>query len=342
MNEESYAFLKELTDTPGPSGFETGVLNVWKTYVQKHLKEEIVTDKYGSMISVINPNGQNKIMLCAHADEIGFMVSYISDEGFIYVKEVGGPDYSVLLGQKVVIYGKNGPIFGVFGKKPIHFEEDEEGTEFGDMFIDIGAKNKKSVLKDVSVGDFVVSYNVFARIHNGRISARGLDNKAGLLCVAETMIKLQQLKLNNIIFGVASVHEELGCFGAKMLADNLKPDVAIIIDLTHATDYPGVSKERFGDIRLGSGPVVSFGAIPHPIIRDKLIKSAKALKIPIQYEAEPNETGTDADVVFSSGSGILTGLVNIPSRYVHTPVEVVDSKDLDNTIKLLVKFCESY
>lgn len=346
MEKRSLEFLEALSNTASPSGFEEPAIKIWDNYIKEsHIPEVNITkDTYGSSIAILYKNSGPKVMLSGHIDEVGMMVKYINDDGFIYISSIGGIDATILPTHRVTIFGNNGQVPGIIGRKPFHLMENDEATpEIYELQIDIGAKNKEEALELVSVGNPIVIDTKFHVLGNNRVVGRGLDDKVGAWCVAEALIRLSKSEnFKGTLFSVASIQEENGCYGAKMSSYKINPDIAIAIDVIFATDNQDLSKERYGDINLGYGPVISIGSVSHKNISNSLIKIAKDNNIPIQLSAQPKWSGTDADFIFNSREGIRTGVVSIPNRYMHTPIEMVQLEDLDNTVELLVKWCENY
>jgi len=341
MREESLEFLKSLVQSPSPSGFEDPAAKIWRGYLTD-IVAEVHGDVYGNSIAVVNPSGSPKIMLCGHLDEIGFMVHYINDEGFIYMSMIGGIDPVVTIGRDLIIHNKNGPIRGVTGRIATHLQSDDDDCELElhKIYVDIGAIDKEDALTRVSIGDPITVDVGYRELANNRIVARGLDDRMGAFCVAETLRALSNSSnLSACVYGVGSVQEEIGGYGATIASFKLNPKAAIAIDVTHATDTPDVAKEKAGDIKLGEGPVISIGSVVHRKISSMLQTLAEDNRIPLQTESAASYTGSDADVIFTTRSGIPTGLVSVPNRYMHTPVEVIQTDDLENTIKLLTAWC---
>ncbi|MCK4576973.1 M42 family metallopeptidase [candidate division WOR-3 bacterium] len=340
MKKESLEFLEKLINSFSPSGFEEDAMKVWKKRTESFV-DEVTTDVHGNSISILNKEGSPRVMLAGHIDEIGYMVRYIDKEGYIYFSTIGGIDLHLVPGERVWIKTKKGMILGVIGKKPIHLIDQEERgkvAKIDQLWIDIGVKNEKEARSKISIGDPAVPAVGFEVLNGDMVVARGFDDKAGALIVSETMRLLSSKKPKASVFGVATVQEEIGLRGAKTSAYGISPDVGIAIDLTFATDFPSVEKKKVGDIKMGEGPVIARGPNINPKVFNLLVKTAKEEKIPYQIEGAPRGTGTDANVIQLTKAGVATGLVSIPNRYMHTPVELVNLKDLENTAKLICAF----
>jgi len=340
MNKPSHDFLKALLEAPSPSGYEQPAAKLWRDYVKDSV-DELIPDVHGNSIAVINPKADFKFMLAGHIDEIGLMITHVDEKGYIYTAQIGGMDPALLVGQRVIIMNEKGPVLGVIGRKAIHQmqpDERKKGVEMENIWVDIGSGSKKEAEKRVSVGDPIV-IDVPCRTLNGdKIVSRATDDKAGAFVVAEVLKALSKKKLNISVIGVATVQEEIGLRGAITSAYRVNPHAAIAIDVTFASDHPETDPKKIGTVKLGSGPVLHRGPNINPIIEKELFKIAKAKKIPYQLTAEARATGTDANAIQLSRSGAATGLISIPNRYMHTPVEVISTKDLDNCIKLITEF----
>ncbi|NOZ21502.1 MAG: M42 family metallopeptidase [Planctomycetes bacterium] len=342
MRKDRVAFLRKLVDAPSPSGFEQPVQRVVRAEMKKYTRE-VRTDVHGNVIGIVNPHTDFRVMLAGHCDEIGMMVMNIDDNGYIYSSGIGGVDAAIVPTHRVVIHSEKGPVLGAFGRRAIHLarhDDSSKGGKLHDMWIDIGAKNKKEAEKLVSVGDPVTFAAEFAELRNHLALARGFDDKVGSFVVVETLRLLQRKKLSCGVYGVSTVQEELGLRGARTSAFGIDPQVGIAIDVTHATDYPKCNKNIGGDIKLGEGPVLHRGANINPVLGDLLIKTAKQRKIPYQISGAPSGTGTDANVIQLTRAGVATGLISIPNRYMHTPVEIVSLDDLENAARLLAAVIE--
>lgn len=337
---KSLTFLKRLLEAPSPSGFEQPAQKIWRENVGKYA-DRIQTDVHGNCIGIINEEGSPRILLAGHCDELGFMVQYITDEGFLHFRTIGGFDVNIIPGRRVKVHTKKGPILGVTGKKAIHVMTDEEKkkkAEIHDLWIDIGVADRKEAESLVSVGD-PVTYTVgFEELRKDLAISRGFDDKAGSFAVGEVLRMLSGKSFKAAVYSVSTVQEEVGLRGARTSAFGINPKVGIAVDVTHATDHPDMDKKRVGDIKLGSGPVIARGANINPVVEKMLIRTARDEKITFQIEAAPGGTGTDANAIQLTRAGVATGLVSIPLRYMHTSVETLSLKDVENVSKLLTAF----
>lgn len=344
MHAPALEFLQRLIETPSPSGFETGAQRVWADYVKPH-GEKFSTDAYGNAWAALGVEARSPhVVLAGHIDELGFMVSHVSDEGFLFVQGIGGIDRALFRGQRVHVHGPQGTIPGVTGSLAIHLQEPDDRKkvpELHEMFIDIGAATKAEAEKLARVGDAITYADGFERLQNNRVSARGCDNRIGVWSAGEALRLLSENKPSCRVTAVSTVQEENGLYGATMAAYALRPDVALIVDVTHGTDIPNCSKPKHGDVRLGRGPVISFGSSNHPVVVQRLLDVATRENIPVQREANPRRTGTDADAFFLQRGGIPTASLGLPNRYMHSPVEVIDLGDLEAMAALLAAFCRS-
>ena len=342
MDDAVFDFFKRLTDAPSPSGFEQPAQRVWRRYVEPHV-DELHTDVLGNAWGVVRGPERPRVMLAGHVDEIGLMVRYIDDQGFLYFAAVGGVDPHLLPGQRVRVHGKNGPVLGVIGRKPVHLIEQDERSKVAkikDLAIDIGAGDREEAEALVSVGDPVTFAVGLERMAGGRVVSRGLDDKMGSFVVAEVLRRVAERRkdLRCSLYGVSTVQEEIGLRGARTSAFGIDPDVGICIEVTFATDHPGVDKKTVGDVRLGKGPVLSRGPNINPRVFELLRETAEDEGIPIQFEAAPRATGTDANVMQLNRSGVATALVEVPLRYMHTPSEMLCLEDLENAVRLATAF----
>ncbi|MGO9201321.1 MAG: M42 family metallopeptidase [Limisphaerales bacterium] len=345
MREQSLEFLKTLVNTPSPVGHEVRGQRVWLDYAGQ-FADTTFSDAYGNCVAVLNKGGSPRLMLAAHADEIAMAVNYITDEGYIYVRKMGGVDASITRAQRVLIHTRNGPIKGVVGSVAPHLKKEEDNPKppkIHDLFLDIGAADRKEAGKLVQIGDPVTLTDEFDVLRNDLVIARAFDNRVGTFAVAETLRLLRETKtrLQAEVCAVSNVQEEVGLLGARQIAYSLNPDVALVVDVTHATDYPTVNKTQHGDVRIGRGPTLTRGGCNHPEVLARLEAVAKAGRIPFQREAMSNTSGTDADAIFWTRGGIASALVSLPNRYMHSPVELISLKDLRLIPELLAAFAAS-
>jgi endoglucanase len=345
MREQSVDFLRTLVNTPSPVGHEVRGQRVWLDYVAQ-FADETFSDAYGNCVGVLNKGGSPRIMLAGHADEIAMAVNYINNEGFIYVRRMGGVDAAITKAQRVVIHTRNGPVKGVVGNVAPHLmkeEKEPKPPKIHDIFIDIGVSSRKEAEKLVRTGDPITLTDEFDLLRNDLAIARAFDNRIGTFAVAEALrlLKESKGKLHAEVCAVSNVQEEVGLLGARQIAYSLKPDMAVVVDVTHATDYPTVNKAQHGDILIGQGPAITHGGCNHPEVVARLEAVAKAKKINLQHEAMSSTSGTDTDVIFWTRGGIASALVSLPNRYMHSPVEMVSLKDLEQIPVLLAAFASS-
>ncbi|MDR3455827.1 MAG: M42 family metallopeptidase [Verrucomicrobiae bacterium] len=345
MREQSLNFLKTLVNTPSPVGHETRGQRVWLDYVGKYA-DETFSDAYGNCVAVLNKGGSPRIMLAGHADEIAMAVSYIDEAGYLYVRKMGGIDAAITKAQRIVIHTRTGPVKGVVGNVAPHLAKqngDPKPPKIHELFIDIGAKDRKEAQQLVRIGDPITLVDEFDFLRNDLVVARAFDNRIGTFAVAEALRLLSESKtrLNAEVCAVSNVQEEIGLLGARQIAYSLHPDVALVVDVTHATDYPTVSKTQHGDIKIGGGPTLTHGGSNHPDVVDRIEQVAKAKKIQLQHSAMSGSTGTDTDAIYWTRGGIASGLISLPNRYMHSPVEVVSLKDLEAIPHLLAGFAAS-
>jgi endoglucanase len=346
MREKSVKFLQSLVNTPSPVGYETRVQRVWLDYVGQYA-EETFSDTYGNCVAVLNKGGGPRIMLAAHADEIAMVINYIDPDGFIYVRRLGGIDAAITKAQRIVIHSRSGPVRGVVGNVAPHLSKLDDSPakvpKIHDLFIDIGVTTRAAAEKLVRIGDPITLVDEFDFMTGDLVVARAFDNRIGLFAVAEALrlLKESKVKLNAEVCAVSNVQEEVGLLGARQIAYSLKPDIAIVVDVTHATDYPTVSKIQHGDIKLGHGPAITHGGCNHPDVVARIEEVAERKKISLQHEAMSASSGTDTDVIFWTRGGIASALISLPNRYMHSPVEMVHLKDLESIPELLAGFAQS-
>ena len=346
MNKRSLQFLETLVNTPSPSGHESRGLRVWMDYAGQYA-DETYSDAYGNCVAVLNKGGGPRLMLAGHADEIGMTVNFIDDDGYVYVRRLGGTNPAITKAQRVTIHSRKGSVKGVVGSVAPHLMRTETGApkvpKIHEVFIDIGVGSRKAAEKLIRVGDPITLNDQFELLRGDLAVARAFDNRVGTWAVAETLRLLQsgKAKLNAEVCAVANTMEEVGLFGARQIAYSLHPDIALVMDVTHATDYPTVDKRQHGDIKVGQGPTVTHGNCNHPEVIKRVEQVAKRLKINLQHEAISSTSGTDTDAVFWTRGGIPSGLISLPNRYMHSPVEVVSLKDLEQIPQLMAGFAKS-
>ncbi len=344
MSYKVPAFLAELLHARSPSGYEAEAQAVFDRHV-KPAADAYANDALGNRLATLNPKGDPVLMLAGHMDELGLLITFINKEGFLYFDTIGGHDLSVISGRRVLIQTANGLVKGVTGKRAIHLMDDDDRKKVPkkhEIWIDIGVKSKDEALERVSIGD-VATYDHEFELFSGSIgTARAFDNKAGAYIVGETLIRLAREKKPPAakVVSVATSQEEIGVRGATTSAYLVNPHIAIAVDVGHATDHPDCDNRKYGETKLGGGPIICRGANINPKIYDRLVRAAKKLKIPYQLEADPRPTGTDARAIQMGRGGVATGLVSIPLRYMHTPSEVVDLVDIERCVQLLVEFAK--
>jgi putative aminopeptidase FrvX len=336
-------FLKKLLDTAGPSGFEQAPARAWRDEVGT-FADEVRADVHGNSVATLNAKGKPRVMFAGHIDEIGIQITHIDEDGYLYFSGIGGWDSQVLVGQRVLLLTREGPVHGVVGKKAVHQlkkEDLDRVTKVIDLWIDIGAAKHDEAAARVRVGDAGVLDTGVEEYPNGRIVSRSLDNRIGAFVAAEALRRLAaQRPKHAAVFSVASTREEIAWTGsgARTSAVGIEPDVAIVVDVTHATDYPGADKKHSGDHKLGGGVVLSRGSSVSSVVFDLLVDCAEQAHIPYTIQAAPRDTGTDADAIYNALRGIPTGLVSVPNRYMHSPNEMVALEDLDRAAELLAAF----
>jgi endoglucanase len=341
MHDPSFEFLKKLLQTPSPSGYEQKIQEGVRAWARP-LADELRTDLHGNVIAALNPAGSPRIMLAGHCDQLALMVEHIDSDGYLYVQPMGGWDMQILLGQRLCVWTKTGPVPAVVSRKAPHIltaEERKKIPEFTDIWIDLGAKDRAEAETLVALGDTVTVELSCQELRNSLLTSPGLDDKVGVWTVMETLRLLHGKRLQAAVFCVSTVQEEIGLRGATTSAYGIHPTVGIAVDVCHATDTPGNEKKQLGETKLNAGPVVFRGPNINPHVHDRLVAAAKLQSIPIQTRGVPKATGTDANAMQLAREGVATGLVSIPNRYMHSPVEVVSLTDLDNAAKLLAEFC---
>lgn len=339
MNDKDFAFLQEMVETPSPSGFEQPVQRIVRREMEG-VADEIRTDVMGNVIARLRgPADGLKVMLAGHCDEIGFMIRYIDENGFLYFAPIGGVDAHLVPGQRVHIHTTNGPILGVVGKKPIHLMEQKDRetvVKLSSQFIDIGCADGDAAKKLVSVGDPVTFAVGLERLQGDLVASRAFDDKMGAFIVTQVLKEVRRRGPIPVdLYGVTTVQEEIGLRGATTSTYGVDPAVGIAIDVGFATDFPGVEKKEIGEFKVGQGPIISRGANINPALYELLLATAREEQIPFQIMGAPRATGTDANAMQLSRGGVAAALLQVPLRYMHSPVEVLSLADLENTIKLL-------
>ena len=342
LNDQSYTFLKNYINNPSPTGFETSGQKIWLEYLKPFVDTHF-TDPYGSAVGVINPDAAFKVVIEAHADEISWFVNYISNEGLIYLKRNGGVDHQIAPSMRVFIHGKKGPVKAVFGWPAIHTRmSNNDGKEtqpkVDNLFLDCGARNKKEVEElGIHIGAVATYEEGYEELAYNYLIGRAFDNRIGGFMIAEVarLLKLNKKKLPFGLYIVNAVQEEIGLRGAEMIARRIKPNIAIITDVTHDTSTPMINKMIEGECSCGKGPSLAFGPAVHNKLLDVVQNTASKNKIPVQLRTVSRSTGTDTDSFAYANDGCPSVLISIPLRYMHTTVEMLHKDDIENTIKLM-------
>jgi putative aminopeptidase FrvX len=347
VQTRSLEFLRRLLDSPGPSGFEAAPARVWREEASA-IADRVGSDVIGNSYAILNEGGSPRIMLAGHIDEIGVMVTHIDEQGFLYFETIGGWDPQVLIGQRICLLTNQGQRIGVIGKKPVHLikpEEREKATKVTELWIDIGAKDRDAALtRGVRVGDPGVIDARLIELGDGLIASRSIDNRIGAYVVLEALRRLKDDPPRAQVAAVATTQEEIGYHGggARAITYDMDPQVALVVDVTFATDSPSMEKKELGEHALGSGPVLTRGSATHPVVFERLAATADAEGIPYTLTASPRFTSTDADAIHLSRAGVAVGLVSVPNRYMHSPNEIVSLADLEHVIALLAAFVRSF
>lgn len=339
LNEKSLEFLENYLNNASPTGYEWTGQQLWMDYLRPYV-DEFITDTYGSAVAVINPEAKFRVVIEGHADEISWYVNYVSDNGLIYVIRNGGSDHQIAPSKIVDIHTKNGIVKGVFGWPAIHTrsKEKEEAPKPDNIFIDVGAKDKMEVERmGIHVGCVITYPDQFHILNEDKFVCRALDNRMGGFMIAEVarLIKEKNIELPFGLYITNSVQEEIGLRGAEMIAARLKPNVAIITDVTHDTTTPMIEQKREGFIEIGQGPVIAYAPAVQQKLRDLIVDTAEKNMIPFQRAALSRATGTDTDAFAYSNGGVASALISLPLRYMHTTVEMVHRDDVENVIKLI-------
>lgn len=339
VTEKSLEFFEKYINNPSPTGFEYKGQELWLEYLKPYIDEYYV-DNYGTAVGIINPTAEYKVVIEAHADEISWFVNYITKEGLIYVIRNGGSDHQIAPSKRVIIHGDNGHVPAVFGWPAIHTRsgEKEEPPMLKNIFLDCGCVTQEEVeALGVHVGSVITYEDPFMTLNQRYYVGRAMDNRAGGFMIAEVarLLKENKVTLPFGLYIVNSVQEEIGLRGAEMIAHRIKPNVAIVTDVTHDTTTPMISKIAQGDLACGKGPVISYAPAVHNNLNKIFIEAAKNNKIPFQRQASSRSTGTDTDAFAYSSDGVVSALISLPLRYMHTTVEMVHKEDVDNVIRLI-------
>jgi len=345
LSPSAVSFLKRLLDAPAPSGFETVAARAWRAEAET-FADKVSADVAGNSIAEVNPGGSPTIMLDGHIDEIGVIVQYIDDDGYVYIGPIGGWDPQVLVGQRIRFLGTGGDVIGVVGKKPIHLmksEDREHASKFTDLWVDIGAAKKAEAESRLSIGDPGVIDSRSHDFPNDRIVSRSIDDRIGAFIVLEALRRYAEKPGAARVVAAATTQEEIAWHGggALVCAHCVNPQVAIVVDVTFATDHPNVEKKEIGEHRMGGGPIISRGALISPVVHNTLRDTAKKLNMPYAVHAVGRDTSTNADAIHIAREGVATGLVSIPNRYMHSPNEMVSLEDLDRCADLIAETCRS-
>lgn len=343
MKKKTYEFLERLITSVSPSGYEDEAAKIWMDEA-RGFATDIRRDYHGNTDLVLNPGGSPRIMLSGHYDEIGFLISHIDSDGFIWIDPIGGWDPQIPQGQHMIIRGRKGHVPGVIGKGPIHLMKEEarkQVTKLTEQWVDIGVSSRKEAEKLVAIGDPMVLAQGLNRLQGNLVAGRGFDNRGGAFVVLEAARLLASMNPKAEIHAVATVQEEIGLRGARTAAFGIDPQVGIAVDVTFATDYPtmGDAVKRFDKLKVGSGAVITRGPNINPKLFDLMVATAEKQKIKYQISAEGRATGTDANAIQVSRSGVATGLISIPNRYMHSPCELVSLDDLEACAELMAHTC---
>tara|TARA_B100000575_G_scaffold54069_1_gene40572 strand:+ start:843 stop:1922 length:1080 start_codon:yes stop_codon:yes gene_type:complete len=345
LNSKSLKFLEEYLNNASPTGYESSGQKIWMDYLKPYV-DDFITDNYGTAVGVVNPKKEFKVVIEGHSDEISWYVNYITDNGLIYVIRNGGSDHQIAPSKWVNIHTKKGIVKGVFGWPAIHVRDHskEAPPKIDNIFIDIGAKDKKEVEKmGVHVGCVITYPDSFQIINKNKLICRAIDNRAGGFMIAEVarLLKERKDKLPFCLYITNSVQEEIGLRGAEMITNTLKPNIAIVTDVTHDTSTPMIEPKKQGDVKMGSGPTITYAPAVQNNLREKIINIAEKNKIPYQRIASSRYTGTDTDAFAYSNGGVPSALISLPLRYMHTTVEMVHQDDVENTIRLIYETVRS-
>lgn len=348
MNDDPISFLYKLLNTPSPTGFEVKGQRLWANRCRE-FADSVESDAYGNAWATLKGHADKgpRVMLEAHADEIGYMVKYIAKDGFIRIDRIGGSDWANARGRRLLIQGDQGEVMGIIGNTAIHIRDRKDGEktpEVYELFVDVGASNDKEVAEmGIRVGHPAVYADEAVPFGRNRIVGRALDNRIGGYIISEVIrrLSLGRERPAATCVAVNAIQEEIGGHGATMASYHLNPDICLVLDVTHATDSPDIRLSQHGDVKLGYGPTVTHGTANHPLIVQRLMELAENNGIPLQHEASSRFTGTDTDSIFLQRGGIPSALISLPLRYMHSTVELASLGDVDRVIELMMAFVES-
>lgn len=347
MDETAKTFLLDLLNTPSPTGFEIAGQRKWAHYVRPFV-DNVNNDAYGNAWATLTgPESGPSVMLEAHADEIGFVIKHITKDGFLRIDRIGGSDVATARGRRLEILGDKGAVRGIIGNTAIHLRKEageEKAPKVQELYVDVGATNPEEVAAlGLRVGHPAVYSDAAEQLGEYHLISRALDNRVGGFILSQVLANLSRKReqLHTTVYALNAVQEEIGGNGAKMAAHRLHPDFCIVLDVTHATDTPGIDYAQHGEVKLGGGPSICHGTCNHPGLIRRLLEVAEKLQIPIQHESSSRYSGTDTDVIFTTRDGIPSALISLPLRYMHSVVEMADMRDIEKVIALLTGFVES-
>lgn len=346
MQTDRLEFLRKLVATPTPTGFEDGGMRLLAASLRDAGVQNLRIDRHGNLVSVLNPDAPVRVMLEGHCDEIGFIVQYIDEDGFLYMAALGGVTVPTVASERVVIQGRDGPVNGVFGCRPPHLMTAEERrkvapAELRDIAVDIGAKDREEALRLVELGAPAVVDAGWRELAGSNVSCRGFDNRIGSFIVNEATRRLAKEKLNVALYSVASVQEEIGLIGGYTTANDIAPQIGLCVDVGHATDANKKDRRVCGDIRLGGGPVVGLGPVYHRGLVRRIDDAAQRIGVTLQHRVNARGTGTCAYAMRLTGEGAAVAQFSVPLRYMHSPVEVINLDDAMQTVEVIVETVKS-
>lgn len=341
MDDATFGFLNELLHAPGPSGYEQPIQDVVRRYVGA-FADDVRTDWHGNVVAAINPEGRPRIMLAGHCDQIGLLVQHIDDRGFLRVSAIGGWDVQMLIGQRMQVWTRTGPLDGVIARKAIHLlspDDRKKVPELHELWIDIGVKDGEEARDLVAIGDPVTLELGVRRLRNNLASAPGMDDRVGVWVVMDALRQISAAAPRAAVFAVSTVQEEIGLRGAQTSAFSIDPQLGLAVDVTHATDCPTIDENQHGRVKMGQGPVLYRGPNVNPRVFDRLTALARENGIPFQVNGIGRAASNDSNAMQLARGGVATGIVALPNRYMHSPVEIVSLDDLTHAARLIAQFC---